>query len=338
MEKMRLGRTNLNITRLGWGSIPLQRANDEEALDVVKAVIDMGVDFIDTARAYTTSEKRIGLVLEKSKKPMVISSKSMVRTEKIYDDVLTSIENLKVKKINIYNFHNVSNINDYNTIMSAGGGYNGLKRAKKEGLIDHIGITSHNLKILEQAIEDNFFDVIMTCYSFLEPDSAERIFPKAREKDIGIIAMKSFSGGVIEEAGPALRYVLQAKDILLIPGSETVEKAKKNWKIFTGSREITKEDIEYIELLKKRTEKVFCRRCDYCLPCSEGISIQYAVGLKQAYNRFGPGAKWLLESFDKARNCTGCGQCAERCPYSLPIPDLIKENLSWLDEQLKNLK
>lgn len=338
MEKTRLGRTNLNVTRLGWGSIPLQRANDEEAMSVVKAVIDMGVDFIDTARAYTTSEKRIGLVLEKSKKPIVISSKSMVRTEKIYDDVHTSLENLKVKKINIYNFHNVSNFNDYNTIMVPGGAYSGLMRAKEHGLIDHIGITSHNLKVLKKAIEDNFFDVIMTCYSFLEPDAAERIFPKARAKDIGIIAMKSFSGGVIEEAGPALRYVLQAKDIVPIPGSESVEKARNNWEIFTGSREITSEDTEYMDSVRKKTEKVFCRRCDYCLPCSEGISIQYAVGLKQAFNRFGPGAKWLLESFDKARNCSGCGQCMERCPYGLQIPEIIKENLAWLDEQLKKIK
>lgn len=338
MEKVRLGRTNLMVTKLGWGSIPVQRVGDEEALSVVKAVIDMGVDFLDTARAYTTSEKRIGLALEETKNPIVLSSKSMVRSEKIYDDVLMSLENLKVKKLNIYNFHNVANFEDYNIIMGKGGAFSGLMRAKEQGIIDHIGITSHNLKVLERAIEDNFFDVIMTCYSFLEPDAAERIFPKAKAKDIGILAMKTFSGGVIEEPGPALRYVLQSKDIVPIPGSETVEKAKKNWEIFTGNREITRADIEYMESVKKKTEKIFCRRCDYCLPCSEGISIQYAVGLKQAYNRFGPGAKWLLESFDKARNCTGCGLCAERCPYGLPIPDLIKENLAWLDEQMKNLK
>ncbi len=338
MKKIRLGKTNLTVAGLGWGTIPLQRAGDDDAVSLVKAVVEMGVDFIDTARAYTTSEQRIGLALQDVKKQIVLSSKSMSRTDGIYKDVKISLDTLKVNKINIYSLHNVSSFQEYDNVLLPNGAYSGLKKAREDGLIDYIGITSHNLKVLERAIQDGYFDVIMACYSFLELDAAEKIFPMARKKDTGILAMKSYSGGVIKEPGPALRYVLQAQDVLPIPGSETIDMAGKNWEVFTENRGLTPNDRNYIESLKKQVDKQFCRRCDYCLPCSEGISIQYALGLKETYNRFGPGAKLLMAVFDKARNCTECGQCMERCSYGLPIPQLIKKNLKWLDEQLSKNK
>ncbi len=149
--------------------------------------------------------------------------------------------------------------------------------------------------------------------------------------------MKAFSGGVIEEAGPALRYVLQNKDIVPIPGSETMERARENWKVFVEGGSLTEKDQERIEAIRKEFDRQFCRRCDYCQPCSEGISIQLAVGLKSVIRRFGSMAqelKWMSDLIEKARNCSECGQCLERCPYQLPIPDLIKENLEWYDREI----
>jgi predicted aldo/keto reductase-like oxidoreductase len=218
--------------------------------------------------------------------------------------------------------------------MAPGGAYEGLKRARDEGLIDHIGVTSHNLNILERAVQDGDFEVIMGCYSFLEPDAAGKVFPLAREKDVGILAMKPFSGGVIEEAGPALRFVLSTANIVPIPGSETLEKARENWKIFTEGYSLTEKDKERIEALKKEFDRQFCRRCDYCQPCTEKINIQFAVGLKSIIKRFGPQARevgWMKDLIEKARNCSECGECLLRCPYQLPIPDMIKENLAWFD-------
>src|SRR4030042_3794110 len=208
MEKVRLGKTNLIVTKLGWGGIPIQRVDENEAVSVIQDVMEMGVDLLDTARAYTNSEHRIGLVLQKIDRPVILSTKSLVRSAKIYNEVHESLKQMKVKKINIYHLHGVSHFEDYEKVMAPGGAYEGLKRARDDGLIDHIGITSHNLTVLERAIESGHFEVIMACYSFLEPDAASKVFPLAREKDIGILAMKPFSGGVIEEAGPALRFVL----------------------------------------------------------------------------------------------------------------------------------
>jgi predicted aldo/keto reductase-like oxidoreductase len=335
MQKVRLGRTNLMVTRLGWGGIPIQRVSEDEAISVVRAVVEMGVDLLDTARGYTTSEHRIGLALKGLDKPVVLSTKSFERTALIHDHVRESLKQLEVDKVNIYLLHDVSNFGDYERVMKPGGAYEGLERARDEGLIDHVGISGHNLDVLEQVLEDNRFDVIMTCYSFLEPASGSRIFPLAKEKDVGVLAMKPFSGGVIEDSGPALRFALSAQDIVPIPGSETIAKARENWRIFVqGGFELSRDDVKRIEAMKKEFSQQFCRRCDYCQPCTEGIAIQVVLGLKPLIKRLGPQSRelgWVKGFVEKARQCSGCGECLPRCPYQLPIPDLIRENLAYFD-------
>lgn len=337
MEKVRLGRTNLWVTKLGWGSIPIQRAKEEEAVEVVKAVVEMGVDLLDTARAYTTSEGRIGKALKEVNKTFILSSKSPERTDKIYDQVQESLRQLQVKKIDIYHLHNVSKFEDYEKVMGPEGAYKGLQRAKGEGLIDHIGITSHSLKVLERALEDNHFEVLMACYSFLEHEAEEKVFPMARARDVGILTMKPLSGGVIEEAGPALRFVLSTPDVVPIPGSETIKKARQNWDIFTGGFSLTDQDKERIKEIRQKFDRQFCRRCDYCQPCSQGINIQLMMGLKSVIKRFGSPDEiaWVKGVVEKGRNCTECGDCLPRCPYQLPIPELIKRNLEWYDNLKK---
>ena len=337
MEKVRLGKTDLTVTRLGWGGIPVQRVNESEGVSVIRAVIEMGVNLLDTARAYTNSEHRVGLALQGVDRPVFISTKSTMKSEKIYNDVHESLKQIKVKKIDIYHLHNITTLEEYERVMGPGGAYEGLKRARDEGLIGYIGITSHSLPILERAIEDGYFEVVMACYSFLEPEAARKVLPLAKARDVGVLTMKPFSGGVIEEAGPALRYVLQTKEIVPIPGSETLERARENWRVFTEGGPLTGRDQERIEAVRKQFDRQFCRRCDYCQPCSEGINIQMAMGIKSVITRFGPMAqelKWLLDIIEKARNCSECGQCLDRCPYQLPIPDLIKENLEWYDRNV----
>jgi predicted aldo/keto reductase-like oxidoreductase len=307
--------------------------SEEQAVSVIREAVELGVDLIDTARAYTNSERKIGLALQKTSRPVILSSKSSNRTEKIYDDVQVSLGQLGVEKIHIYHLHNVSKAEDYEKVMGPGGAYAGLEKAKADGFIDHIGITSHSLDIMEMALRDDRCAVIMVCYSFLEPDAARRIFPAARAKDVGVLAMKPFSGGVIEDSGLALRYVLSTPDVVSIPGSETVEKARENWKIYAAGEPLSDADQARIQQIRQQFDRQFCRRCDYCQPCSQGINIQLMMGIKSVIKRFGnpDDIAWVKGMAEKARDCTECGDCLPRCPYQLPIPELIKKNLEWYD-------
>ncbi len=171
---------------------------------------------------------------------------------------------------------------------------------------------------------------------FLEPQALEAIIPKASENNVGVIAMKPFSGGVIEDAGLALKYTLSVPGVLVLAGVEHPDLFDENWRVFREAGPLTEDEEEQISALRRSHDKVFCRRCDYCQPCPEGISIQTILGLHGLVKRMG---KDLLretmfwEGINRARNCTACGECMTRCPYGLAIPDLIRQNLRWLDEE-----
>lgn len=335
MNRMILGKTGLEINRFGFGGIPIQRVEEKQAVETVLHAVKKGVDFIDTSRAYTTSEKRIGLALKKTNKKIVLASKSRSRTlDGVQKDLEASLKELQRNYIDIYQCHFVQNDDDYQQVISPGGAFEGLIQAKKSGLIGHIGITSHNLDLMDRILDDGHFETIMVCFSFLEPKAREKIIPKAIENNVGVIAMKSFSGGIIDHPRLAIKYALSYPGLAIIPGVESKNLFDQNWDVFLGTHELTNNEKQAIEKIIQQYDKNFCRRCDYCQPCSEDIPIQLILGLRWALKRFGKGFvqdAWPRESIAKARNCSECGECLDRCPYQLPIPDLIKENIDWLD-------
>lgn len=341
MKKVILGSTGIEATRLGFGGIPIQRVNESQAVEVVLHAIETGIDFIDTSRMYVTSEGRIGKALKQTDKKVALATKSMNRfSDGIQKDIEVSLKKLQVDYIDIYQCHAVSDNDEYERVLRPGGALEGLRKAKEQGIIGHIGVTSHSLDLLEKIIDDGFFETIMVCLSFLEPAAKERIVPKALKKNIGVMAMKPFSGGVIEAPEAALKWVLSIPDILVLAGVEESMLIDQNWKVFQGSYELTNEDKAIIEEIRKEYDKKFCRRCDYCQPCPAGIHIQLIMGLKSFVKRMGPQVvnnMLFKKMLDSAANCTQCGECMTRCPYSLPIPDMIKENLAWAEEFKKRL-
>jgi uncharacterized protein len=378
MQRMFLGRTGLEVYRLGLGGIPIQRVSEAEAVATVRHAIERGVDFIDTSRAYSTSERRIGLALKElgigsdgrvpgtadgsgtggagaTGRRIVIASKTHKKTaDGLRADLEVSLSELQRDYIDIYKAHFVANEADYRTVVGPGGALEALRAARDEGLIGHIGITSHSLEVLDRALDDGFFDVIMVCFSFLEPQARETIIPKAHEKNVGVLAMKPFSGGVIDDPRLALKYALSEPGVLVLAGVEQPDLFDENWRVFQEATAaagplalgaaasigasvapLTEEEQAQIAALQASYDKVFCRRCDYCQPCSEDIPIQTVLGVRSMVKRMGielfrNGPFW--GAINKGRNCTECGDCMTRCPYELPIPDLIRENLAWLDE------
>jgi predicted aldo/keto reductase-like oxidoreductase len=340
MERIILGKTGLEVNRLGLGGIPIQRVDEDLAVETVRHAVEKGIDFIDTARGYSTSERRIGLALQKTDKKVVIASKSHNRTsDGIRSDLETSLKELQRDRIDLYQCHFVKDQQDYKKIISPGGALEGLRMAKEEGLIAHIGFTSHSLDLLDRVIEDGLFESIMLCFSFLEPGAREKIIPKAIEREIGVIAMKPFSGGFIENPRLALKYVLSCPGIVAIPGVEQKALIDENWEIFQADPALNDAEEREIEEIRLHHDKIFCRRCDYCQPCTEDIPIQHVLGIRSMVKRLGKEALsrgMLKEAVEKARHCSECGECMTRCPYQLPIPDLIKSNLSWVDEQIES--
>lgn len=333
-----LGRTGIRVKKLGFGGIPIQRVEEDRAVEVVQHAVEKGVDFIDTSRVYTTSEERIGIALKQTRRPVVLASKSMERTaDGIRRDVETSLEKLQKDFIDLYQCHFV-NEEEYSRIVSPGGALEGLQRAREEGKIGHIGITSHRLQLLDRIIDEDLFDTVMVCFSFLEPEARDTVIPNALSKNIGVIAMKPLSGGVIDQPKPALRYAFSVEGVLVLCGVETRSLFDENWAVYQGDHALDEEDNRIIRDLRKEYDRNFCRRCDYCQPCTEGIGIQEMLGIRFQVKRMGPGILTRpprSANIEKARNCSECGECMTRCPYDLPIPDLIRENLRFVDQTLK---
>lgn len=338
MKRVMLGKTGLEVNKLGFGGIPIQRVPEEQAVQTVLHAVEKGIDFIDTARAYTSSEKCIGMALKQTLENVVIATKSQkLDADGMLKDIETSLKNLQLESIDIYQCHNIRNREDFNKVVSSGGALEGLMKAKSQGLIRHIGMSSHSLDLMEYALDRDIFETVMVCFSFLEPKAREQVFQKAVEKGVGIICMKPFSGGVIDDSGLALRYSLSHDEILVIPGVESIELFDENWDVYQGRYDLTDEELEAIEEIRKRFDKVFCRRCDYCQPCTEDIPISLIIGLRSMVGRFGEHllneGSPIRAGVKKAKNCSECGECMERCPYDLHIPDLIKDTLEWCDKE-----
>jgi uncharacterized protein len=339
MKRMVLGNTGIEAVQLGFGGIPIQRVSEAQAIEVVIHALEKGMDFIDTSRMYTTSEVRIGKALKQTDKKAAVATKSFNRTaDGIQKDVDLSLKDLQLDYIDIYQCHGISAEEEYRKVIAPDGALSGLLKAKEQGLIGHVGITSHSLDLLEKIIEDGLFETIMVCFSFLEPAAKEKVIPKALAKGVGIIAMKPFSGGVIEAPETALKWVLSYPDILVIAGVEDKKLIDQNWSVFQGSYDLSSSEEVIIREICKEYDKKFCRRCDYCLPCPAEIPIQFVLGMRSLLKRMGPRAlktPMFENMLKRAAGCTECGECMERCPYELLIPDMIKTNLRLADEATK---
>lgn len=340
MKRITLGKTGLEVNRLGFGGIPIQRVDEKQAVETVIHAVERGVDFIDTARAYTTSEHRIGMALKQTEKKVYLATKSHEKTaDRVRANLETSLKELQRDYIDIYQCHGIRDEEDYKQLISSGGVFEFLQKTKERGIIGHIGATSHNLDLADKILDDGLFETIMICFSFLEPAAQERIIPKAVQKGIGVIAMKPFSGGVIEKSNLALKYVLNIPEVLVLVGVEQKELFDENWKVFQGNHDLDISEVKEIKEIQDRYDKKFCRRCDYCQPCTEDIPIQFVLGMRSLIKRMGPAALYgdrLAGMIEKAKECSECGECETRCPYDLPIPELIRENLQWAEEQMKS--
>ena len=329
-----LGNTNMKIKRVGFGGIPIQRITQEDTNLVIDELEKNGINFIDTARGYTVSEEYIGNSLVGRRQKFYIATKSMSRDyEGMKKDIEISLKNLKTDYIDLYQLHNVK-IEEYGTIFNEDKAFRALLEAQKEGKIKYIGITSHSIETIEKAIEDGKFDTIQFPYNIVE-DQADEAFKKAHEKGIGIIVMKPLAGGALDDATLAIKYILSKEYIdVAIPGMDSIKQVKENVDVLNNLG-LTEEDKEKIEDIRATLGGKFCRRCEYCLPCPLGVNIPQNFLLEGYYTRYNL-KEWSKERYDslegKASKCIACGKCETKCPYELPIIEMLKNVCEKLEK------
>jgi len=327
MEYRQLGKTGLQVSRMGFGGIPIQRTTPEETKDVIRFLHEAGVNYIDTARGYTVSEEYLGYALEGIRQDFVLATKSMSRTkEAMAKDIETSLRNLRTDYIDIYQIHNPT-MDDLATVQAPGGALEALREAQAAGKIGHIGVTIHPEVVFRAALELPWVETIMFPYNIVETQ-AEELIRCCAEKNIGFICMKPLAGGAIEDATLAVRFVANHPDVgVIIPGMATVAEAQQNLAAIGDRSSLTDDEMSKIGQIRTELGTQFCRRCNYCAPCTAGISI-YSMFLMEGYhNRYGL-QDWAKARYGamakKASDCVECGVCETRCPYQLPIRQMLK--------------
>lgn len=327
MEKVRLGRTNIVVNRNGFGALPVQRVNKEEAKVILKKAYTNGINFFDSARAYSDSEEKIGLSLSDVRKDIYIATKTMATTvEDFWRDLNTSLELLKTDYIDIYQFHNPSFCPKPN---DGTGLYEAMLEAKEQGKIKHIGITNHRLHVAKEAVESGLYDTLQFPFSYLASDKEEELVRLCKEKDIGFICMKALSGGLITRSDVAYAYLAQFDNTLPIWGIQK-EKELDEFISYNDNPPVLNDEIKaIIEHDRQELADEFCRGCGYCMPCPMRIEINQCARMSLMLRR-SPSANWLSphwqEEMKKIETCINCGKCKAHCPYNLNTPELLKKN------------
>ena len=327
MEYRILGKTGLNISLLGLGGIPIQRIDAAGTRVLIEKLVDNGINYIDTARGYTVSEAYLGEALVGLRNKFVLATKSMARTkEAMAKDIEISLTNLKTDYIDLYQVHNPS-LAQLEEVIAEGGALEALLEAKASGKIGHIGLTAHSEKVFEKALELDWVETIMFPYNLVETQGDELI-KKCADKNIGFIAMKPLAGGAIEDATIALRYITANPAIsVVIPGMADISEFTQNLSAVNNTSPLSPAELSEIESIRKQLGTQFCRRCGYCAPCTVGISIPSMFLFEGYLERYGL-ADWARGRYETlaktASDCIGCGVCETRCPYNLPIRQMLK--------------
>ena len=334
MEKVRFGKTELFVSQVAFGGIPIIPLSVEEGAAVVRHCFERGVTFFDTANMYADSEKKIGLALASVRDRVVIATKTLERSaEGAAKHIGYSLDNLKTDYIDLYQLHSISKQEDWDAVVAPGGALEAVNQAKAEGKIKHIGFSSHDIALAIKVCRTGLFASIQIPFNFIENDPADELFPVARELDMGIIAMKPLGGGLIGRADLCFKFLQQYPDVVPDPGIQSADEADEIIALYDSPRPLTAEDNQEIEKIRSELGKRFCHRCGYCVPCEQGVKIPEVMSFRSMARRLAPknAIAFTKNAMQTVDSCSECGECLEKCPYNLEIPELIREHQTFFN-------
>ena len=328
MDRITLGKTGITVCRNGFGALPIQRIGKEDAAYLVRKAYENGVEFFDTARAYSDSEEKLGYATASFRNKIYIATKTAAKNgEELKKDLETSLSLLKNDYIDLYQFHNPSFCPKPN---DGTGLYEAMLEAKAEGKIRHIGITNHRLGVAKEAIESGLYETLQFPFSYISGEKEMELKDLCRKNNMGFIAMKGLAGGLLNNSRACYAFMAQFDNVLPIWGIQR-EKELDQWIGYNENPPVLDEEIKaIIEKDRKELSGDFCRGCGYCMPCPMGIQISECARMIQMIRRspsegqLGAEAQAMMANI---HNCVKCGKCMDKCPYSLPIPTLLEKNL-----------
>ena len=337
MEKMILGRTGLKVSRSGFGALPIQRVSFEEAAQLLSRALDAGVNYIDTARAYTDSEAKIGAGVGGRRSEFFIATKTHAKTaEGLRKDLETSLRELHTDVIDVYQLHNPG-------FVPVPGGEDGLYeamlRARQEGKIRFIGITQHSIENAFEAVNSGLYDTLEYPFNHLSNERDRELVRLCEKKNVGFVAMKALSGGLITDARLPFVYLREFKNVIPIWGFQKMEELNQIIDMELNPPECTEEIEKLIVRDREELAGAFCRSCGYCLPCPANINIPQVNRIMQLLGR----AVWQnyvtpewQREMERVEECVHCEACASRCPYGLRSYETMRDQLKGYREFVKN--
>lgn len=328
MDTVQLGKTGIAACKNGFGALPIQRISDEDAVYLLKKAYDHGINFFDTARAYTDSEHKVGLAFRGIRDKIYLATKTGAQTAAdFWKDLETSLGNLQTDCIDLYQFHNPAFVPKPG---DESGLYDAALEAKKQGKIRHIGITNHRLAVAHEAIDSGLYETLQFPFCYLATEKEEELVEKCRKAEMGFVAMKGLSGGLITNSAAAYAFMGQYDNVLPIWGVQR-EKELDEFLSYQDNPPSMTEEIKAL-IAHDREELLgdFCRGCGYCMPCPAGIEINNCARMSLLLRR-SPSAEHLSPEgqakMKKIENCLNCGRCRSKCPYGLDTPALLRRNL-----------
>lgn len=338
MKKVTLGRTGITVVQNGFGALPLQRVEINEAVRILHRAYDGGMRFFDTARGYSDSEEKLGAAFGDGylrREDIIITTKTTATTpEAFWKDLETSLKNLRTDYIDVYQFHLMSRC------FKPGDGtgmYECMLKALEQGKIRHIGGTAHKIGIARELIESGLYETVQYPISYLADDKETELIKLCNEKNVGFICMKGLAGGLITNSRAAMAFIGQYDGAVAIWGVQSMKELEEWLSYMDDTPEMDDEICAFIESERKELKGEFCRGCGYCMPCSVGIQINMCNRMSLMLRR-APSAGWLNEHWQaemkKIEECINCGACLPKCPYELNIPELLKKNLEDYKEVL----
>lgn len=334
MATVKLGKTGIVTDKNGFGALPIQRVSDDEAVRILQKAYDGGVTFFDTARFYTDSEHKLGLAFKGMRDKVIIATKTAAKNaDEFWKDIRTSLDNLQTDYIDIYQFHNPS----FCPKPGDGTGlYEAMLEAKQNGMIKHIGITNHRLKVAHEAIDSGLYETLQFPFCYLASDEDIELVTKCKQADMGFIAMKALSGGLITDSRAAYAFEAEFDNVLPIWGVQRESELDEFLSYVTNPPAMTDDIRALIDNDRKQLQGDFCRGCGYCMPCPAGIEINNCARMSLLLRRSPSELQLTLEvqaKMMKIEDCMHCGHCRSMCPYHLDTPALLAKNL----EDYKNV-